>query len=76
MSYDITYMWDIKYDKNELIYKRETDSETQKTDLWSLKGKGDGVGINQQLEISRYKLLYIKLTTINYIAQGTIFDIL
>ena len=26
--YNITYMWNLKYDINELIYKRETDSQT------------------------------------------------
>ena len=26
--YDITYMWDLKYDTNELIYETETDSQT------------------------------------------------
>ena len=26
--YDITYMWSLKYDTNELIYKTETDSQT------------------------------------------------
>ena len=26
--YDITYMWNLKYDTNELIYKMETDSQT------------------------------------------------
>ena len=25
--YDITYMWNLKYDTNELIYETETDSE-------------------------------------------------
>ena len=28
ISYDITYMWDLKYDTNELIYKTEIDSQT------------------------------------------------
>ena len=28
MPYDITYMWNLKYDTSELIYKTETDSET------------------------------------------------
>ena len=28
ISYDITYMWDLKYDTNELIYKTETNSQT------------------------------------------------
>ena len=27
---------------NELIYKREIDPQTQKTDLWLLKKKGEG----------------------------------
>ena len=26
IAYDITYMWNLKYDTNELIYKTETDS--------------------------------------------------
>ena len=34
-SHDITYMWNLKYD-------RETDSQTQKTDLRLSKGKGGG----------------------------------
>ena len=36
-------MWSIKNDINELIYKIETDSKTQKTNLWLPKGKwGEG----------------------------------
>ena len=27
-------MWDLKYDTKELIYKKETDSQTERTDLW------------------------------------------
>ena len=38
-------MWNLKHNTNELIYKTETDSQTQKTKLWSPKGKGGG-GIN------------------------------
>ena len=26
---DITYMWNVKYDTNELIYKTETHSQTE-----------------------------------------------
>ena len=33
ISYDITYMWNLKNDTNELIYKTETDAQTQKTNL-------------------------------------------
>ena len=28
MPYDVTYMWNLKYDTNEYIYKAETDSQT------------------------------------------------
>ena len=27
-KYDITYMWNLKYDTSELIYETETDSQT------------------------------------------------
>ena len=44
IPYDITYMWNLKYDTNELIYKTETDSQTQKTNLRLPKGKLRGEG--------------------------------
>ena len=28
ISYDMTYMWNLKYDTNELIYKTEIDTQT------------------------------------------------
>ena len=28
ISKDVTYMWDLKYDTKELIYKKEIDSQT------------------------------------------------
>ena len=34
IPYDINYMWNLKYDTNEHIYKTETHSQTQRTDLW------------------------------------------
>ena len=37
----ITYMWNLKYDTNELMYKTETHSQTLKTNLWLPKGKGE-----------------------------------
>ena len=42
IPYDITYMWNLKYDTNELIYETETD--TQRTDLWLPRGSGGGEG--------------------------------
>ena len=44
--YDITYMWNLKYDTNELIQKTKTDSEIYKTNLWLARGKGGGGWIN------------------------------
>ena len=55
----MTYMWNLKNNTKELIYKTETDSQTQKTNLWLPKGKGGG-GINWEYEINRYTPLYIK----------------
>ena len=40
----MTYMWNLEHDTNELIYKTETDSQTQETNLWSPNGKGSGEG--------------------------------
>ena len=42
----ITYMWNLKYDTDELIYETQTDSQTKNADLWLPKGKGGGGGIN------------------------------
>ena len=39
-------MWNLKYDTNELTDELKTDSQTQKTNLQLLKGKGGGGGIN------------------------------
>ena len=39
-----SHMWNLKNDTNELIYKRETDSQTSKKPLWLPKGKCGGWG--------------------------------
>jgi len=44
--YDITYVWNLKNNTNEYIYKTETDSQTYKTNLWLSKGKERQAGIN------------------------------
>ena len=67
-KYDITYMWNLKSNTNELIYETETDSQTQKIDLLfpGLGGRhGEWVGIDWEFGISRCKLLYI-----GWIKQG------
>ena len=57
ISYDISYMWNIKNNTNELIYKTETDSQTYKTNLWSQRGKAGG--INKEYGINRYTIYKI-----------------
>ena len=59
MSRDITCMCNLKYDTNELIYKTETDSQTE-NNLQLPKGKGGRGGINQEFGINKYMLLYLK----------------
>ena len=52
-------MWNLKSDTSKLIYKTETDSQTQRTDLWLSRGmRGEG-GLDWESRISRCKLLYI-----------------
>ena len=34
--------WNLKYHTNQLIYEIETDSQTQRTDLWLLRQGGRG----------------------------------
>ena len=59
ISYTISYMWNLKYDTNELIYK--TDSQTQKTNLWLPKekwgGERDELGVwDQQIQTAICKI--------------------
>ena len=46
----------------ELIYKTEIESQLQKTNVWLPGGKGGG-GINWEIGIDTYTLLYKKQTT-------------
>ena len=51
MSRAVTYMWNLKYDTNELTYETEIDSQTQGTDLWWPVGGAwgrDGLGVGDQ----------------------------
>ena len=63
-KYDIAYMWNLKkkYDTNELIYKAETDSQTEKTNSWLPKGKGGRWGA----QISSLGLKDLLYSTGNY----------
>ena len=53
ISNGITYMWNWKKnDTNEHIYKIETDSQTQKTNLWLPKEEAGGGGIHWEFGIT------------------------
>ena len=45
-KYVITYMFNVNNDTKELIHKTETDSQTQKTNVWLPTGKWSRGGIN------------------------------
>ena len=45
----ITYMWNPKYNTNELIYETDTDLQTQRTDLWSPRGDRSGGGWTERV---------------------------
>ena len=53
-KYHITYMWNLKYDINELISKAESDSH-----LWLPRG-WDGGGVDWEFGVSRCKQLHIE----------------
>ena len=59
IPYDITYVWNLKCDTNELIHEtnRLTDVENR---LVVAKGEGGEREMDWEFEISRCKLLYIK----------------
>ena len=46
-------MWNLKYDTNEPIYKTETDSKTEKTDLW-LWGREGWIGSLELADANYY----------------------
>ena len=54
----MTYMWNLKYDKNELT--NETEMDSQRIDFrWPSGERGRG-GMDLKSEMSRCKLFYIE----------------
>ena len=60
MPYDITYMWNLKYNTNQHIYETITDSQIMTTGLWLPRGSGVRGEKIQEFGISKGKLLYIE----------------
>ena len=57
ISYDIIYMWNLKYDTNDLIYETETGSQTQIRDL-RLMGRWQGEVQSLGLADANYYIQY------------------
>ena len=53
-------MQNLKYGKNEPIYKTETDSQTQRTDLWLPRGRVRGREMDCESGVGRCKLLHLQ----------------
>ena len=58
IPYDVTYVWNLTFGRNEPVYKTETDSQTQRTDLRLPSGRGMG-GMKWEVGDRRCKLLHI-----------------
>ena len=58
IPFDIAYMWNLKYDTNGHPQETETDSQTQRTELWLPRGNRGGVGTEFMAGVSRCNLLY------------------
>ena len=59
-------MWNLNYGTDEPIYKTETDSQTQRTDLWLGRGQL-GWGMDWEFRVSRCKLLHTEWINILYV---------
>ena len=61
IPYDITHKWNLKYNTNEPVYKKETYSQTQRTDLWLPTRRGkERDGLHCELGVSRCKQLHLE----------------
>ena len=52
-------MWNLNHDPDELTYETDTDSQTQRSDLWLPMRRASGEETDLELGIS-CKLLYIE----------------
>ena len=51
---DITYLWNLKYDTNELIYEMETESGTYITDVVVSQGEVAEGGVKSEVGVNRF----------------------
>ena len=68
IPYDIIYMWNLKCDINELIYKKENRHREQ---TCGCQGGGAWRRVDWEFGISRCKLLYIEWTNNKVLLYST-----
>ena len=73
-------MWNLNYDPNNPFYKTETDSETQRTDLWQPVGRRLGEGWHGKLELANVICQFFCIQNghtprFYCVTQGTVFNI-
>ena len=57
---NITYMWNLNCGTNEPTFKTDTDSQTQRSDLWLPSGRRGGSRMDREFGVGRCKLLHLE----------------
>ena len=60
VSYDIAYMWNLKYDTNQSIYETEPGAQSIENRFVVAKSVGGKRGLDWEFWINRCKLVYIE----------------
>ena len=72
ISQDITYMWSLKMDTEDIVYKGNTGSETEKRSVEFPDGEiGDRGRMKSEVGINRYTLMYQKVFINNDTSDST-----
>ena len=71
ISYDTTYMCNLEYDTDKLVYRNTNRPLDIEKRLLVAKGQGAEGGMDREFGISRHKLLYIKYTNYKVLLHST-----
>ena len=63
MPYSINYMWNLKYNTNELIHTKQKQTHRHREQTRGCQGGRVGEGIVREFGIDMYTLLYLKWIT-------------
>ena len=70
ISYDITYMWNLKYGTNVPFYKTETDSQAKNRFVIANGDRGGG-GMDLKFGANKYELLHFERISNKVLLYGT-----